>query len=78
MDILKLWEDLGLALGIKVSELEVIGSDKPDAKAKMKAMLLAWLRGRGKESSWNTLCDALRNPLVDRKDIAAKIEASRS
>ena len=74
LDILHMWEDLGMALGLKMAELSVIEEDKSTSKARMKAVLLAWLQGRGLDPSWQTLCNALRDELVDRTDLADKIE----
>ena len=74
LDILQLWEDLGMALGLKVAELSVIEEDKSTSKARMKAVLLAWLQGRGLDPSWQTLCKALRDKLVGQPNLADDIE----
>lgn len=74
LDILERWEDLGMALDIKIPELKVIETDKSNSRERMKAMLLVWLRGRGGDSNWKTLCEALRDKLVQRDDVAKKIE----
>ena len=72
--ILPLWEDLGMALGLDMAELSVIEEDKATSKARMKAVLLVWLQGRGLDRNWQTLCKALRDELVDRADLAKRIE----
>ena len=72
--ILPLWEDLGMALGLDMAELSVIQEDKFTSKSRMKAVLLAWLQGRGLDPNWQTLCEALRDELVDRADLAERIE----
>ena len=74
LDILHMWDDLGIALGLKMSELNVIEREKATLKDRMKAVLLAWLQGRGLAPSWQTLCKALRDKLVERGDIADCIE----
>ena len=74
LDILHMWEDLGIALGLKMSELNVLKRDESASKDRMKAVLLAWLQGRGLAPSWQTLCKALRDKLVERGDIANCIE----
>ena len=74
LGVLHMWEDLGMALGLEMAELSVIQEDKATAKARMKAVLLAWLQGRGQDPNWQTLCKALRDELVDRTDLAECIE----
>ena len=74
LGIVDLWDDLGVALGLKISELNAIKRDESTSKARMKAVLLAWLQGRGLDPSWQTLCKALRDELVGRTDLAEHIE----
>lgn len=74
LDILERWDDLGMALEIKMSELTVIKKENSTLRERMKEMLLVWLRGRGKNPSWQTLCNALKDRLVERDDIARSIE----
>lgn len=74
LDILERWDDLGMALEIKMSELTVIKKENSTLRERMKEMLLAWLQGRGKNPSWQTLCNALKDRLVERDDIARSIE----
>ena len=71
-----MWDDLGIALGVRVAELDEIKTNNSTVRARMKAALLAWLQGRGKDRSWKSLCEALRDPLVGRPDIASTIELS--
>ena len=71
-----MWDDLGLALGLKMADLSVIEREKSTMKNRMKAMLLAWLQGRGLDPNWQTLCKALRHKLVDRTDLAGHIESN--
>ena len=68
-----MWDDLGMELGLKRAELDLI-KEQATSKDCMKAVLLAWLRGRGKAPNWKTLCTALRDELVGRPDIADAIE----
>lgn len=74
LDALETWEDLGMALEINMPELTLIGMENTTYKDRMKAMLRAWLRRRGKDPSWQALCNGLRDRLVERDDIARKIE----
>ena len=78
LGMLDKWDDLGMALGIKVSELNVIEKEKPTLQNRMKAMLRLWLQGNGVEPNWQNLCKALRDDLVKRSDIASKIEKDTS
>lgn len=63
-----------MALGIKVPELNVIEKEKATIRSRTKAMLSAWLKGRGHDPNWKTLCSALRDKIVARPDIATEIE----
>ena len=74
LNILDRWHDLGLALGLDVPELTTIKEDESKSRDRMKAMLTAWLQGKGKDPTWQTLCMALRDKLVDRADQAKLIE----
>ena len=75
LDILDRWHDLGLALGLDAPELTTIKEDEPKSRDRIKAMLTAWLQGRGrKDPTWQTLCMALRDKIVDRADQAELIE----
>jgi len=74
LDIADEWEFLGMALDLPQPELKAIESDKATCKQRMKTMLQAWLWGRGRDPTWQTLCRALRDKLVGRPDIAESVE----
>ena len=74
--IVREWQDLAEALGLPYSEIEVIEENNPyDMKQCVREVVHQWFKGKGSESpSWTSLCTALKDPLVNRKDIASKIE----
>ena len=76
IDIVKEWEDLGVVLGLSDAEVEKIGVNNPnDINGCMRELIKQWLKMKGSQPpSWNSLCTALRDPLVNRKDIASSIE----
>ena len=68
------WSNLGLELGIKIADLEVIGkNNRSDVDTCFKKMLLMWLRMVDPFPSWEGLVLALGKSSVGRKDIAEKI-----
>ena len=78
--ITKEWDDLAEALGLPDSDIDVIKTNNPsDVKQCVKEVVDQWFKGKGSEPpSWTHLCTALRDSLVNRKDIALKIEKDNS
>ena len=77
MDIVEEWDDLGEVLGLPHSEVVAIKADHPlNVRQCLKEMVHQWFEGKGSgpPPSWKSLCEALRHPLVGRKDVASKIE----
>ena len=76
IDIVDRWDDLGMALGLSVGKLNEIKADYSTAKDRMIGVLRAWLYGfaLGPAPSWQSLCQALRDQLVDHPEIAEAIE----
>ena len=71
------WSNLGLELGIKIGDLEVIEQNcKSDVETCFKKMLLMWLRMVDPFPSWEGLISALGKSSVGRNDIAEKIRDS--
>ena len=76
-DIRTKWSNLGLELGIKIADLEVIEKNNSnDVDTCFKKMLLMWLRMVDPFPSWEGLVSALGKSSVGRKDIAEKIRDS--
>ena len=73
VSINKEWSSLAIVLGLKHHEMEKIETDHPYNVNKRKEEVIArWLRtGCG---SWQTLCTALRNKLVQHSALAEEIE----
>ena len=69
------WSNLGLELGINVTDLEVIEKDnRSDVDTCFKKMLLMWLKMVNPLPSWEGLVSALGKSSVGRKDIAEQIQ----
>ena len=76
-DVRTKWSNLGLELGIKIADLEVIEKNNSnDVDTCFKKMLLMWLRMVDPFPSWEDLVSALEKSSVGRKDIAEKIRDS--
>ncbi len=79
MAVIEEWDDLGGALGLPHDVVEAIKTNNPsNVKQCMKKVVDAWFEEKGNPPSWSNLCKALRDPLVDRKDIALNIEKKYS
>ncbi len=70
------WEDLGGVLGLSHPLIQIIKADHPfDVRQCMKEVVNAWFENKGDHPpSWKGLCEALRDPLVGRGDVALNIE----
>ena len=55
------WNDLGLKLGLIMTQLDVIG-ESGDSRKSLKGTVKAWLEGadNAKSRTWQTLIDAVR------------------
>ena len=68
-------EAIGLALQINPNTLQIIKYNHPsDCEAQLSDIVSEWLQGRGSDCTWFSLSQALRNPLVQRPDLARNIE----
>ncbi len=75
------WDDLGEVLGLPPDEIESIKVDCPrDVKECLKKAIKKWLEGKGSDEppSWKSLCEALKDTLVSRPDVASSIERTYS
>ena len=70
------WKDLAEALGLPEPDIDAINiNHSSDVQQCVSEVVDCWFKGKGSESpSWTNLCTALRDPLVNRKDIASRIE----
>ena len=69
------WNNLALVLGLSYSVISAIKSNNPtDVNQCVLEVIHAWLTKKGDDPSWTNLYTALRDPLVNRKDIASSIE----
>ena len=67
------WEEIGEELGLKRPDLKHIKGDN-DYK-KLGQVVEKWLQRSELNPTWQKLADALREPPVDRDDVAGKIES---
>ena len=75
-DIVGEWDDLGEVLGLSHAEVAAIKTNHPqDVKRCLKEVINSWLEQKGSGSpSWKSLSEALRHPLINRKDVASEID----
>lgn len=75
-EITKEWDELAEALGLPYEEVEVIRKDNPkDVRRCLREVIDKWFEIQVRPSpSWSALCVALKQPLVNRNDIASRIE----
>ena len=68
------WKELGRRLWKSETEEELDAIDKQNDKYSEKAykMLLKWKQAEGSGATFRVLHDALRDPLVNRRDLAEK------
>ena len=68
------WKELGRRLLKSEAEEELYAIDKQNDKYSEKAykMLLKWKQAQGSGATFRVLHDALRDPLVNRRDLAEK------
>ena len=75
IDITTKWELFAAALGFNRVDIVVISKNYSHNVADcLTEVIHGWFRGKGGEVSWENLCEALRDPTVDRKDLAMEIE----
>ncbi len=65
-----------MVLGLSHQEVTSIEVNySRDMKNCLKEIIRKWLEGKGSgPPSWKSLCEALRHPLIEREDMASKIE----
>ena len=70
------WQNLGLALGILPSDLEVVKKDSPgDAEECFRAVVRLWLTREDPRPTWAALVEALQLPMLQYGALAARIQA---
>ena len=66
------WKGLGSVLGVPEHTLERIKKENRKRLARQQQMYKVWIdTGR---ATWNSLCEALRKPTVNKTGVADKIE----
>ncbi|XP_064387238.1 uncharacterized protein LOC135335603 isoform X4 [Halichondria panicea] len=71
------WFDLGAAFGLKHSRLKDIEDLYPDNKRRLREMISKRLEGADSDNpvTWPYICECLRSPTVERKDVANQLVA---
>ncbi len=70
------WRNIGLKLKVEPDTLEAIASKHNNPDDCLREMLTKRLQAVG-SLSWREVCNCLRSPIVDRNDVAEKIEEWR-
>lgn len=71
------WREIGLGLGLRQSDLDVIASDS-SLRVRIYAVFTRWHDGGTSEYSWKKLTEVLCSPLVDKQGLLADIYAKLS
>ena len=74
--IIKEWQNLAEALGLPSEEIIAIKANNPsDVKQCVNEVVDGWFKWKAeKKPSWSNLYEALKDPTVNRKDIASEIK----
>ena len=72
VEIAKRWEKLGRRLGVSDATLSEINQARDQLSEKGYHMLKHWKQNKGSAATYQALCDALRDGLVQRLDLAEK------
>ena len=67
------WKFLARRLGFLEVDIEVFDMDNERFSEKVFSMLMAWKRREGSYATYRVLYDALRHPLVNRRDVAEEL-----
>ena len=69
------WQDIGIELGLKVTDLDVIEQNNPRNVDKcFSKMLTLWLRRVDPLPTWSAMVAALKKPAVGFEDLAEQVE----
>ena len=72
VEIAEKWEKLGRRLGVSDARLAEIYQARDQLSEKGYHMLKHWKQNKGSAATYQALCDALRDGLVQRLDLAEK------
>ena len=68
------WEILGLHLGINYDQLKTIATENQDNLTCYVEIFEQWKKNGTPPYTWATIIDALREPSVDKVDLAMELE----
>ena len=70
------WFNLGLALGISITDMQVIKEEAgPSVEACFRAIIKSWLTQEEPRPTWAAMVKALQSPMVMFGNLAARIQA---
>ena len=73
--ITKEWRSFAVALELNQADIAAIsGNYSHNVADCLSEVIKLWFQENGKKVSWENLCKALRDPMVNRRDLAEKIE----
>ena len=67
------WKSLARRLQLLTKDILEIERDNDMFSEKVFSMLMAWKRREGSYATYRVLYDALRHPLVNRRDVAEEL-----
>ena len=75
LDVAAKCDAIALVLGVRHGKRETLKREQPRCEDRLEAYVDEWLRGNTRtECTWVALCRVLRDLLVERGDVADKIE----
>ena len=67
------WKSLARRLQFRTEDIDGIDTDYETFSEKIFRMLFLWKRREGSNATYRVLYDALRHPLVNRRDVAEEL-----
>ena len=70
------WQDIGIELGLKVTDLEAIDeTNRGNVDKCFSKMLTLWLKRANPPPTWSAMVEALKEPAVGFEDLAEEVES---
>ena len=71
-DVRRKWYDIGIELGVRKTELDIIKDHSFDPSDCLREMIAIWLKSYDFPPTWQALAEALESPVIREKKLAAE------